>query len=143
MGGGNFDGTFGSNGEKKETEKLSDVEFIDVYYTPKQKPEINLRECVNLDLFEKKMQIIEDSPLSDEQKDVMKMFAYRFIKIDFESVANYYAFNASEDEKRVIERLRCVLVDGAIDGFIEDKMLQVLEHFEEITKEETEGEDYD
>ena len=117
---------------------MSEVKFYDVYYTPKNTPDISLRECVNLDLFEKKIQVIEESPLSDEQKEVMKLLAYRFIKIDFESVANYYAFNATEDEKRVIERLRCVLVDGSIDGFIEDNMLSVLQHFENETEEEQE-----
>ena len=129
--------------EIKETEKLSDVKFYDVYYTPKEKPELNLRECVNLELFEKKLQVINESPLSDEQKEVMRLLAYRFIKIDFESVANYYAFNASEDEKRVIERLRCVLVDGAIDGFIEDRMLQVYEHFDGATQKESEDDEDD
>lgn len=127
----------------KETEKLSEVKFYDVYYKPKQLPDINLRECVNLDLFEKKMQVINESALTDEQKDVMRLLAYRFIKIDFESVANYYAFNASEEEKRVIERLRCVLVDGAIDGFIEDRMLQVYEHFEGVTQKESEDDEDD
>lgn len=75
------------------------------------------------------MQVINESNLSDEMKAVMQLLAYRFIKIDFENVANYYAFNASEEEKRIIERLRCVLVDGAIEGFMEDHMLRVHEHF--------------
>ena len=119
------------------------MKFYDVYYTPKQIPDINLRECINLDLYEKKLQVINDSPLSAEQKEVMKLLAYRFIKIDFESVANYYAFNATEDEKRVIERLRCVLVDGAIDGFIEDNMLKVLDHFETEDNQDEESEEDD
>lgn len=130
-------------GEIKETEKLSEVKFYDVYYTPKNTPNINLRECVNLDLFEKKLDVIKKSSLTDEQKDVMKLLAYRFIKIDFESVANYYAFNASEEEKRIIERLRCVLVDGSIDGFIEDEMLKVLDHFENEENENQESEEND
>lgn len=92
-------------------------------------PELKLSDSINLDLFEKKLEVIEQSSLSDEMKQVMKMFAYRFIKIDFESVANYYAFKATDEEKRIIERLRCVLVDGSIDGFIEDRMLRVNEHF--------------
>ena len=61
----------------------------------------------------------------------MKLLAYRFIKIDFESIANYYAFNASDEEKKVIERLRCVLVDGSLDGFFEDRMLRINDHFNE------------
>ena len=68
----------------------------------------------------------------------MTMFAYRFLRIDFEMVANYYAFNASEEEKRIMERLRLVLVDGAIDGFYEDNMLRVNDHF---AKEVEDGND--
>jgi hypothetical protein len=112
-----------------ETSRLSDVKFVDCYYTPQEKPDITLKDCIDLDLFDKKMQVINEANLSDEMKAVMRLLAYRFIKIDFENVANYYAFNASEEEKRVIERLRCVLVDGAIDGFMEDHMLRVHEHF--------------
>ena len=71
--------------------------------------------------------------LTDKQREVLKLFAYRFIKIDFESVANYYAFNATEEEKKAIERLRLVLVDNGERGFIEDDMLQILNA--EIAKE--------
>lgn len=143
-GGDTFSNIGETDGKKevKETEKLSEVKFYDVYNTPKNTPDINLRESINLDQFEKKLDVINQSSLTDEQKEVMKLLAYRFIKIDFESVANYYAFNASDEEKRVIERLRCVLVDGAIDGFIEDNMLSVVEHFEynNIVEEQEETE---
>lgn len=120
---GNTDGTL------RETEKLSEVKFVDVYYQPKEIPEITLKDCINTELFEKKMSVIESSALPDEMKDVMKLLAYRFLKIDFEAVANYYAFNATEEEKRIIERLRCVLVDGSLEGFVEDRMLRVNEFF--------------
>ena len=33
-------------------------------------------------------------------------FCYRFLKIDFESVANYYAFNASEEMKKAIKAVK-------------------------------------
>lgn len=92
-------------------------------------PNINLRDCINTDLYDKKMEYIESTSLPQEVKEVMRMLAYRFIRIDFEAVANYYAFNSSEEEKRAIERLRCVLVDGSIDGFIGDRLLRAHEHF--------------
>ena len=41
-------------------------------------------------------------------------------------MANYYAFNASEEEKKAIERLRLVLVDGALRGFVEDELLNIM-----------------
>lgn len=118
-----------------ETEKLSEVKFVDAYYQPKEQPDITLRECIDTELFEKKIAFVNSLSLSDEMKEVMRLLAYRFIRIDFESVANYYAFNATEDEKRAIERLRCVLVDGSLDGFIGDSLLRVHQHFYEQSEE--------
>ena len=46
------------------------------------------------------------------------------MKIDFENVANYYFFNACEEEQKVMERLRLVLCDAGLDGFIEDDILR-------------------
>jgi len=110
---------------ESETEKLSQLEFEDVYYQPKKLPNIKLSDCINTQLFDSKVAFINESNLKMEMKEMMKMFAYRFLKIDFESVANYYYFNASEEEKKVIERLRLVLCDGGLEGFIEDDILQI------------------
>ncbi len=111
--------------DTRETAKLSELKFASIYYTPVEIPNISLKDCINTDKFDAKIKIIEDSDLSDEQKEIMKLFAYRFIKIDFESVANYYYFNANDEEKKVMERLRLVLCDSGIDGFIEDDLLKI------------------
>lgn len=108
-----------------ETEKLSKLEFEDIYYQPKPVPNINLKDCINMQLFDRKIEVIEKSKLSKEKKSILKMFAYRFLKIDFESVANYYYFNADEEEQKVIERLRLVLCDSGLNGFIEDDILRI------------------
>lgn len=108
-----------------ETERLSDLKFSNMYYTPREVPNINLALCVNLEKFNAKLAVIENADLTQEQKDILKYFAYRFIKIDFENVANYYYFNATEEEKKVMERLRLVLCDGGVEGFIEDHLLKV------------------
>ena len=113
--------------EKTETEKLSELKFESIYYEPKIKPEITLADCLDLTKYNAKINAIDKMKLSKDQKDVLKMFAYRFIKIDFENVANYYYFNAGNEEQKAIERLRLVLVDGGIDGFIEDDLLKVME----------------
>ena len=110
-----------------ETERLSAIKFEDIYYEPKNKPKLQLEECLDLQKFNAKLTAIDESPLTDRQKAVLRMFAYRFIKIDFENVANYYFFNASEDEQKVMERLRLVLCDSGIQGFIDDNLLQVHE----------------
>lgn len=109
---------------KSETEKLSELKFESIYYEPEEIPNITLSDCIDTEKFDVKIKVIEDSQLTEEQKEVMKMFAYRFLKIDFESVANYYYFNATEEEKKVMERLRLVLCDSGLNGFIEDDILR-------------------
>lgn len=117
--------------EKTETEKLSELKFESIYYEPEIKPNITLSDCLDLTKYNAKINAINEMDLSKEQKEVLKMFAYRFIKIDFENVANYYYFNAGNEEQKAIERLRLVLVDGGIEGFIEDDLLRVMETIEE------------
>ena len=123
---------------KSKTEELSKLQYNSCYYEPKEKPTLKLEECVNLDKFNAKLQALKEYDLTDKQREILKFFAYRFIKIDFESVANYYAFNATEEEKRAIERLRLVLVDNGEQGFIEDEMLRIL-NAEVIEEMEGEG----
>lgn len=110
---------------QSETDKLSLVEFENIYFEPTKKPNINLIDCIDTELYNKKIYEIEKSLLSEEQKNVLKLFAQRFLKIDFENVANYYFFNASNDEQLIIERLRLVLTDNGINGFIEDDILKI------------------
>lgn len=110
-----------------ETKKLSELVFTGMYYEPKNIPSLQLQECYDVEKFEAKIKAIEESSLSKRKKEIMKMFAYRFIKINFEAVANYYAFNATKEEKNLLERLRLVLVDGSIEGFIEDDLIRVRE----------------
>lgn len=114
--------------EESATSKLSTLEYKGVYYEPKNIPNLELVDCVNMDKFNKKLEVIECSELTAEQKDLMKVFAYRFIKIDFEAVANYYTYNATDEEKKVIERLRLVLVDDGVNGFIGDDMVRIMEN---------------
>jgi ParB-like chromosome segregation protein Spo0J len=113
-----------------ETEKLSKLEFEDIYYEPKEIPDINLEKCIDKTKFEAKIKIINESGLSDEKKEILKLFAYKFLKIDFESVANYYYFNAGDEEQQIIERLRLVLCDSGLQGFIDDDLLRTHETLE-------------
>ena len=120
------------------TELLSTLEYDPLYYEPKNKPDIRLSDCYDLTKFNAKVAALDEYDLTPAQKEVMKMFCYRFIKIDFESVANYYAFNATDEEQKVIERLRLVLADsGGVDGFIEDDLLRIMN----ISKDWGEDED--
>ena len=116
--------------EETDTERLSELKFESIYYDPEEKPNINLSDCIDTEKFDAKIEAIENSNLSDENKNVLKMFAYRFLKIDFENVANYYFFNADEEEQKVMERLRLVLCDSGLNGFIEDDILRAHEEID-------------
>lgn len=123
--------------EMKDTERLSVMEYKPLYYEPEQVPELSLADCINEERYKAKLQVIEQAELSDDIKRELKKLAYRFIRIDFGKVANYYAFNASDEEKRVLERLRVILVDnGSIGGFIEDDLLRVKQTTENWANEE-------
>lgn len=112
--------------EKKKTEILSGLQYDPLYYEPKNKPELRLADCINDEKFRAKIATLDEYQLTDEQKATLRMFAYRFLKIDFEAVANYYFFNATEEEKKAMERLRLVLVDnGSLGGFVEDAMIRI------------------
>tara|TARA_R110002020_G_scaffold240377_1_gene453239 strand:+ start:14226 stop:14966 length:741 start_codon:yes stop_codon:yes gene_type:complete len=115
----------------KHTEMLSGLRYEPLYYEPKKIPNIKLSDCVDLDKYNKKVAALDEYNISKEMKKILKLFAYRFIKIDFESVANYYHFNADDEEKKAIERLRLVLTDDGLNGFIEDDLIKILQYTEE------------
>lgn len=112
----------------KNTELLSDLTYDPLYYQPKKIDDLNLIDTIDFTKFNEKIKALNEYDLSDEEKDVLKMFAYRFLKIDFEQVANYYFFHASDEEQKAIERLRLVLTDAGINGFIEDDLLRVYDY---------------
>ena len=124
--------------ERKETDKLSQLQYESIYYEPEEKPDIDLMACIDLAKFQAKIEALDEYDISQEKKEILKWFAYRFIKIDFENVANYYFFNANEEEKKAIERLRLVLSDNSINGFLEDDLLKIYSYFDaEIQECET------
>jgi len=110
----------------KNTELLSGLEYKSMYYKPDVITDLNLKDCIDLSKYNEKVKMLDNFNITKSQKEILKMFAYRFIKIDFENVANYYYFNADEEEQKAIERLRLVLIDNGAQGFIEDDLLKVL-----------------
>jgi hypothetical protein len=108
-----------------ETQKLSGLEYKPIYYEPENIPYIKLNDCIDFALYNKKIEFINSLELDQNIKQTLTTLAYRFIKIDFENIANYYTFNASENEQLAIERLRLVLTDNGINGFIEDDILKI------------------
>ncbi len=124
-GGAAFDAWGAEIKQKKMTEILSELSYTPMYYEPQESPLLSLFDCINFDKFNAKINAIEKMNLPKKTKDVLRWFCYRFLKIDFERVADYYYFNATKAEKEAIERLRLVLVDGGVNGFIEDDLLRI------------------
>lgn len=119
---------FDDERKAKETELLSEVKFTSAYFEPRDVVGLKLMDCVDDSLVEKKRQAVLQSGLTDAQKGVLLKFCDRFRKIDFEGVANYFAFKATPEERDVMMRLRLVLVDdGSVAGFVEDGLLRVQE----------------
>ena len=112
----------------KNTELLSELTYDPLYYQPKKIGDLNLIDAIDFTKFNEKIKALDEYDLSDEEKEVLKMFTYRFLKIDFEQVANYYFFHARDEEQKAIERLRLVLTDAGINGFIEDDLLRVYDY---------------
>lgn len=119
-----------SEEEKTETERLSDINVHNVYYEPKKKPNIKLSDCFDTTLYEKKLAAVKDL-IPNELMPLYDILARRFVRIDYEAIANYYAFNAGDDEKKAIERLRLVLIDDGVGGYIEDELLKIIKTAED------------
>lgn len=117
--------TSDDSGEEKKTEQLSGIEFQSIYYEPEDDVSIRLADCINTRKMDEKIRLIGASNIPDDGKRILSLLAVRFLEVDFESIANYYAFNATSEEKKIIERLRLVLVDGGLSGFIEDDLLRI------------------
>lgn len=119
----------------KETEALSDIEYKGVYYEPDNIPDIRLCDCYDDDLFRKKIEALDEYNLTDDEKEMLRIFAYRFIRIDYELVATYYTYKAREEEKKAMERLRLVLTDSGLNGFVEDAILRAATVGKEVSDE--------
>ena len=122
--------------DRRITSQLSEIAFKSIYYEPKAVKNLTLLGCVDNSLYDKKMAAIEESDLSEGGKAVMRIFAERFRRIDFEGVANYYAFVATPSEQKVMRRLRLVLADdGCIEGFLEDDLIRTYRQGELLPEE--------
>lgn len=121
----------------KDTEKLSFSGKLNknLYMQKGKRPDrFSLAECIDLSLYSAKKKIVDDSGLSDCEKTLFTFFCYRFIKIDFQRVAKYYIWFASPEEKRLIERLRMVLIDNGVGGFVEDGLLAQIDFLDKYIK---------
>ena len=62
----------------KNTELLSGLKYEPLYYEPKNEPNISLKDCINFTKYEKKIEALNEYSLTEEQKEILKIFANRF-----------------------------------------------------------------
>lgn len=85
--------------KQKETERLSKLEYSSAYYEPQTTTVKRLSDCFDFVKFNQKVKAVQDADLSESAKSDLMWLCYRFIRIDFQAVADYYAFVASDEEK--------------------------------------------
>lgn len=59
--------------EIKNTERLSEIKHNNVYYDPIEKPKLSLKDCINMELYEKKIEFINNSNIDEDKKNIMKI----------------------------------------------------------------------
>jgi hypothetical protein len=103
---------------KKDADLYSKKIQAPIYEPTGPKPSIS--DCINDQKAQELINEIEKSNISNEDKVLLKLAAYRHVVINFEKVANYYA-NSNKDVQELMEKNALVIIDfkKAIEnGFI-------------------------
>ena len=79
---------------------------------------------------------IEESNVSEKEKEFLRIAAYRHAVIDFDKAADYYAV-ASKEMQELMERSALVLID--LDDAIANGYTTLSESIQEMMEEETDG----
>ena len=70
-----------------------------------------------------------DALENEELKEMLKLRAAWFVDFHFAKIADYYAYQATPEEQRVIEALGLVLLDK--DGLIDNGFSELLKDFDD------------
>lgn len=113
--------------EEKYTTKIDIVQ-----YEPKgPKPEIS--DCVDISKYKVLVKEIDNSDSPDEEKELLKLLAARFIRFDFGKIANYYA-HSDKDVQELFERSIAVQID--FNDAIQNGAVRLQKSLQEIVDEE-------
>jgi hypothetical protein len=104
-------------------------------YEPK-KGNIILYSCFDRRRYDRLMRMIDMSNVDEEEKEFLRMAALRFVEFNYESIADYYANNASNEMQQIMEELNLVIIDN--DREIEDGFNRLNQKLREIYEEELE-----
>ena len=125
---------------KDETQYSRNIE-IPTYQITGAEPTI--AECVDVSAVKKLIKQIDDSNVSEEQKEMLRICAYRHAVIHFDNIAEYYAHQDKEMQNLMEENALVIIdFDRAIEkGFVDmtDKLLRLIPYKDEAeTLDETE-----
>ena len=125
---------------KDETQYSRNIE-IPTYQITGAEPTI--AECVDVSAVKKLIKQIDESNVSEEQKEMLRICAYRHAVIHFDNIAEYYAHQDKEMQNLMEENALVIIdFDRAIEkGFVDmtDKLLRLIPNKDEVeTLDETE-----
>ena len=125
---------------KDETQYSRNIE-IPTYQITGAEPTI--AECVDVSAVKKLIKQIDESNVSEEQKEMLRICAYRHAVIHFDNIAEYYAHQDKEMQNLMEENALVIIdFDRAIEkGFVDmtDKLLRLIPDKDESgTLDETE-----
>lgn len=120
--------TEGVSGEEDDESVYSTKIESPVYEITGAEPSID--ECIDTHSVKELLAAIDNSNVSEEQKEMLRVCAYRFAKIDFRNMAEYYAHQQKEMQG-LMEDNALVIIDfnKAIEkGFVEmtDRLMNII-----------------
>lgn len=117
---------------KDETQYSRNIE-IPTYQITGAEPTI--AECVDVSAVKKLIKQIDESNVSEEQKEMLRICAYRHAVIHFDNIAEYYTHQDKEMQNLMEENALVIIdFDRAIEkGFVDmtDKLLRLIPNKDE------------
>lgn len=104
---------FGSEEEEKELEELKKKIYSTKIQIPQYTPtEIcpSLSECYNLDNYYELLREIDNSNVTETEKQFLRIAATRHIQFTYSKAADYYA-HASKEMQKLMEHNALVIID--------------------------------
>ena len=119
------------NVAKKETDKTYTTKVQIPQYIPNsEKPPISA--LVDYSKYSKLIKHINDSNISDEEKQFLKSAATRHLAFNYSLIADYYA-HAEPETQRLMEESALVILD--IDDAIANGYMKLSDSIQQILKE--------
>ena len=116
--------------ELSEDEKKYSLKVKTPIYTPSGRP-TSIYECYDHQKYLRMMRRIDNSGVSEEEKNFLRLAATRHIVFNYERIADYYA-GASKEMQELMEKSALVIIDfdkAIEEGFVQlnDKMRRLYE----------------